>query len=406
MVATALIVLLLTSVVIVGPDEMVVIERLGRTVGAEQAAVLDSGIHLKWPYPIDTTYRAPVRRISELVVGEAKEEDANSKRAILWTEEHEFIPELMLIVGSPKGSVGDTETSLPATAHQDASNTDKLDTPVSLLKVSVPIEYRIKDIHDFLYHHADPVKALECVAYQFLSEYAASVDMNVLMGPGREAFNQQFHQRLQRRLDEPDLDLGIEVVFTGIRGAHPPAEGGVAKAFAETISALNKQAATINAAEGEALKILTAVAGSKQRAEELDAAIVAREKLSADRETDPAKVREAEPPIEQLISGDPAKGIAPLSGAAATKIEEAKGQATAMISDAAGKVRAFATEVAAYEAAPTLYKQRKILEMYGGISEIRKFLIVGNPLDVIVIYKTEEEGGLDRVLKNATEEKK
>jgi len=95
-----------------------------------------------------------------------------------------------------------------------------------------------------------------------------------------------------------------------------------------------------------------------------------------------------------------------LSGAAATKIEEAKGQATAMISDAAGKVRAFATEVAAYEAAPTLYKQRKILEMYGGISEIRKFLIVGNPLDVIVIYKTEEEGGLDRVLKNATEEKK
>lgn len=406
MMVTALVILLLTSVVIVGPDERVVIERFGRPVGQPQTAALDSGIHLKWPFPIDMTYRAPVKRISELVVGEAKEEDENIRRPILWTEEHEFVPELMLIVGSPKKTASDDDESSSPAPTVRAAATDKLDTPVSLLKVSVPIEYRIKDIHKFLYRHVDPVKTLESIAYQFLSEYAAGVDMNVLMGPGRETFNRQFHDQLQRRLDEPDLDLGIEVVFTGIRGAHPPAEAGVAKSFEETVSALHIKAATINAAEGKAVKILTAVAGSTQRAEELDAAILAREKLSADREATPAELQEKEINIEQLFAGDPAKGIAPLSGDAATQIEDAKARATAMVAEAANKARAFATEVAAYQAAPTIYTQRKILQMFEGIGEVRKFLIVGNPLDVILIYKTEEEGGLDRVLRDATEEKK
>ena len=100
------------------------------------------------------------------------------------------------------------------------------------------------------------------------------------------------------------------------------------------------------------------------------------------------------------------KRIAPLSGAAAALIERAKGKATEVISNASNKVRAFSTEVAAYEAAPRLYKQRNILETFEGISEIRKFLIAGDPSDVLLIYNTNEEGGLDAVLREAVDEGK
>ena len=401
MVATFIAVLGLTSVVIVDSGEQVVVERFGRILGG-RAAVLEPGIHIKWPFPIDISYRAPSKRISEIVLGEAEENEEHAHQAILWTEAHEFVPELLLLVASPKDE-GDTEsTAANAAPAEDITDIGGESVAVSLLEVSVPIEYRIKDIRKFLYRHLHPIKVLEAIGYQYLSDYAASVDLDELMGPGREAFNRRLHGLLQKRLDQPDLDLGIEIVFVGIRGAHPPAKDGVAKTFQAVVSAQVNRGAMIGAAESKAMRILTAVAGSKHRADELDAAIVARDALHVDSKADPQAIKEAAQRVEDLLVGNAVKRIAPLSGNAAALIEEAKGRATEMVSVASNKARAFATEVAAYEAAPQLYKQRKRLEVYEGISEIRKFLIVGDPSDILLIYNTKEQGGLDAVLKEAT----
>jgi len=62
--------------------------------------------------------------------------------------------------------------------------------------------------------------------------------------------------------------------------------------------------------------------------------------------------------------------------------------------------------VAAYTAASALYTQRKILEVYAGIGDIRKYLIVGDPKNVIIEYQTAQEGGLDRVLSEGLEAEK
>ena len=411
-VVTCVAVLGLTSVIIVDSGEQVVVERFGRVLGGATAK-LEPGIHLKWPFPIDIVYRAPSNRISELVLGEAEEHgehDEHAGRAILWTEAHDYVPELLLLVASPKDQ-DDTEPLPSSDGDWSDGETDGASesVAVSLLEVRVPIEYRIKDIRKFLYRYQEPVKVLESVAYQYLSDYAASVDLDELMGPGRAGFNRRLHEQLQARLDQPDLDLGINIVFVGMRSAHPPARDGVADTFQAVISAEIKKGAMVGVAESEALRILTAVAGSKRRADELDAAIVKRDELRALPNPDAKnskELREAEQSVEDLVMGNPIKRIAPLSGAAAALIEEAKGKATGVISNASNKVRAFATEVAAYEAAPRLYKQRKILEKFEGISEIRKFLIVGDPSDVLLIYNTNEEGGLDAVLKEAIDDGK
>lgn len=396
MVVTLMVIVALTSLVVVNADEQVVVERFGRLVRTP-TEVLSPGVHFKWPYPVEVTQRAPVKRISELVVGEATEpDDEAGHKAILWTEAHDFVPELMLLVASPQ--------LIPMNAPGPGTLPVRSESvAVSLLMVSVPLEYRIKDIKKYLYTYDEPLKLLECVAYRHLCNYAASVDIDQLMGSGREAFNERLQQLIQASLDE--LDVGIEVVFAGIRGAHPPATEGVAAAFQAVVSAQTDMAAMIHAAQGQAQRILITVAGTESHAQALDETIRLRDRVHAEPAGDPRDLVAARARVEELLVGAPEKNIAALSGAAAARIAEARATASKMVSGAQTKVRVFNTEVAAFQSAPTLYKQRKMLEVYQGLDSVRKWLIVGNSQDVIIEYETLEEGALDRVLQEGVQKK-
>lgn len=401
---TCAIVLALSSIVVVNADEQVIVERWGQPLG-DPPIILGPGLHLKMPFPMDVVQRAPVRRVDELVIGESSEDGPDHEdEAILWTEAHDFVPELMLLVGAtPDKTVGsDAPPSAPKDASADSAgaNTAGKSVPVGLLMVSVPIEYRIKDLRKYLYTYAEPEKIMEQLAYQFLSDYAAGVDIDALMGPKRSELNQTLKVSLQERLDA--MDTGIEIIFAGLRGAHPPAKDQVAEAFLEVITAQTNKVATINAAEGEAHRILTAVAGTSVRAKTLDAAILKFRKIEADGSSTPEQVAEAKQQVENLLMGDPFQGISPLSGEAAKQIGEARAASSLRIAAAATKVRAFSAELAAYQAAPDLYVQRRLLEPYEAISAVRKYMIVGDPKTVIIEYETEKQIGLDRILQDDT----
>lgn len=380
-------ILLLTSIVVVDADERAVIERFGRRVG-DSADVLTPGFYLKWPYPVDIVRRAPVARVDELIIGEAVGRDAGNE-AIVWTDEHESLPHLMLVVATPHRDQLSARRGEPSDA-EEAHVTESV--AVSLLMVSVPIEYRVKDLAKFLYHYADPKKILEVVAYQYVSDYAASVDVDELMGPGREMFNREFRRRLQERLDE--LDTGIEIAFVGLRAAHPTSKRNVAAAFERVVASQTEMAAMIRRADGEAQRILTAAAGSAARADELDDAIRLRDGLVPNS----PEWKSASRRVEALLLGDPEAGLAAVSGQSAQLIAEARARSSRMTADAATKARVFETEVAAFAAAPTLYRERRMLDIYAGLNAVRKYLIVGDRSNVIVEYETAKEAGLDEVL--------
>lgn len=391
MVFTAFIVLLLSGFVVVDASEEAVVERFGKPVQTDED-ILEPGVHLKWPYPIDKVLRAPVSQIGELVIGEATEDDhEHAHEAILWTEEHDFVPELMLVVASPK-----SEEVQALELESDAADETTHSVAVSLMMVSIPIEYRIKDIKKYLYKFAEPIKLMEMVAYQYLSDYAAGVDIDVLMGSGRETFNQELTFLIQKRLDQ--LDVGIEIVFVGIRGAHPPAENSVAAAFQSAIASQTKMLATINGANGKSREILTSIAGTESRAKKLDKAIRATDRLQSAEQIDPEALEKAEERVNDLLMGNPNKGIPPLSGEAAAMIANARANASKMISAAATKARVFKTELVAYQTAPELYIQRKNLAAIRDIDDIRKYLILGDITKVIIEFDTSTNSGLDQVL--------
>ncbi len=404
MAGTCFIVLLLSSIVIVNADEQVIVERLGQPLG-DPPTILDPGLHFKLPFPVDLVQRAPVRRIEELVIGDATEDGpAHEGEAILWTKAHKFVPELMLLVGYTPGERSDSEptpiTQQPTPAKWADDDHEGRSVPVGLLMVSVPIEYRVKDVRKFLYNYIDPEKVMEQVANQFLSDYAAGIDLDALIGPKRTEINKRLETTLQERLDS--LDTGIEIIFAGLRGAHPPAENKVAESFLEVITAQTTKVATISAAQGEAHRILTTVAGTSRAAKVLDEAILKFRKLEADKNPPPDAVADAKQRVEDLLLGNRVKQIAGISGEAAKQIGEARAHASMRIAGAAAKVRAFSAEVVAYEAAPNLYVQRKLLEPYAAIGSVRKYMIVGDPTNVIIEYETEKQIGLDRILQDDT----
>ncbi len=397
--------LAMTCVVFVDADEQVVVEHFGQR-GEGSRGILSPGLHFKWPYPVDVVYRSPVKRVREIVIGEAEEEEdehghahghahGHDEGAVLWTEAHEFVPELMLLVASPKSST--EQERVQRTATVAAADGMGESVAVSLMMVSIPIEYRIKNIRQYQNRYEDPEKVMQSVAYQYLTDYAAGVDIDQLIGPGREAINNELQGRIQERLDA--LDLGIEVVFAGIRDAHPPAKSKVAAAFQSAISAQTRMAATINAARGRARKILTDAAGTEARAIALDDAIKARDR----QERSTPEYAEAGHRVAELLNGNAETGIAPISGQAAATLAAARGAASERISREAAKAFTFGTQLAAFRAAPELYRQRKKLEVYSAMGDIRKYLIVGNPANVMIEYDVAREAGMDQVLSEGVE---
>jgi regulator of protease activity HflC (stomatin/prohibitin superfamily) len=271
---------------------------------------------------------------------------------------------------------------------------------MALVMISVPVQYRIKDITKYLSVSHDPRSLVESVAYQQLSEYAASVNLDRLMGPDRDTFNHEFREILQRRLDQ--LDMGVEAAFVGLQEVHPPAKDNVAAAFQGVVSAETRMYATIRAAAGAARKMLTAVAGTEARAVLLDDAIRERDRA----EPGTAEHREAEARVMDLMMGDAEKHIPPISGDSAVRIAEARIEAATRVSEAASKALTFGAQLAAYRAAPALYGERRFLEIFEGLETVRKFLIVGDRSNVTIEYETTRQAGLDQVLGEGLEAEK
>lgn len=377
--------IILSSVVIVDADERVFVERFGRLVQPPDQP-LSPGLHFKWPWPIDAVQRARVEQIRSLTIGQAASEEATEKvegrerlKAILWGEEHKFNTEMMLVVASPELTRFD---SVDAGAGERRGKA----VAVGLLMVSVDIQYTVHDLYNYLYRYRDPERLVEAIAYQVLSDYAAGVNIDEFLGPGRTTINVRLHDILQRRMDE--LKSGISIKFVGLQEAHPEAE--TAKAFQEVVKAEREKENVIANARNKAGVILTGVAGSAWQATALDEAIRAMD--AADRnpdssEEDKASARDR---VDELLVANAALG-----GEAAQRILGKKSEALEMVTDARRELALFEAEVAGYTAAPQLYKLRKYLEvlMDQHVKDSRKFVVVAHPDKRVIIELEKEERG-------------
>lgn len=232
-----------TVFVFIGPGEQGLIERFGRPISRE---ILEPGLHVKMPWPIDRVFRERTREIQSFNVGFVPDGDKEEK-TVLWTVPH-YKEEFNLLVASRDRSVLAGSTN--ATAEGGA--------PVDLLTVSIPVQFQIKDLRAWAYKHTNASNLLEKVATREVVKYLVGVDVFDLMSKGRGKAAEELKALIQAKADE--LELGVEIVLVGLQDVHPPVK--VARKFEEVTGARQEAEATLRQAEGYAARTL-AMAGAE-----------------------------------------------------------------------------------------------------------------------------------------------
>jgi len=358
---------LLSCVVVVAPDEEAIIEHFGNpTTKAGEVRSVGPGLAIKWPWPIDIAYKHRTKMISEISIGFVHKIDPETKeiqrQPLLWGQAH-YEKEYQLLVASEQ-SAGPVAGAVP----------------VSLVIAAVPVQYRIKDLYSFVYGHNEPEKVLEYICYRELTKFAASAKIEVdeqtdpersLLRAGRTEARSILTKRIQKAADEEGL--GIEIVFLGLQGIHPPTE--VAEDYQKVISAVQKAQALILKAQTQRNSDLSALVGSVEEADELfNLAVQYRQAEDAN------LVEETE-----RIGNELDDAFAQAKGQIFNMLREAQSYAfeNATLAQATGE--RFAGQLKAYKAAPEIYMHEQRLAMLEqALSKIRKYIVVADQDDTQV----------------------
>ncbi len=218
-----------SMIVVLGPDEEAILERFGNPYLSDgEPRVLTSGIHFKRPWPFDTVRRHPARRIRTLQIGFEKEPSAATPPLMVWTQPH-YLSEEPFIVASRD------------LMQQAQTDDEDLAVPVNLITVNLHVEYRVTNLYQYVYTHHDADEALRLTTRRALTRELASRDLLDLLGEDRQVAGQQLQERVQAAADT--MGLGLELLFVGLHGAHPPIP--VAPAFESVIGSLEERETSI-----------------------------------------------------------------------------------------------------------------------------------------------------------------
>lgn len=366
---------LASCIVVVEPSEEGIVERFGKPTTADgQVRHIGPGLHFKLPWPMDIAYRVPTKQVMDLHIGYVPKIDPNGavvqEMQLLWGRTH-YEKEYDLLVAADY-----TPVDVGVSPAEGA-------VPVSLVKVNMPVQYRIKDLRAFVYGHSNPARLLEAICYRELVRLASSANVEVdtargrsadnLFGAGRTKAKEVLMQRIQQAADEEGL--GVEVVFVGLQGIHPPPE--VAPDYQAVVGAVQAKQALVLEAEAEQNRTLSRVAGSVSRASKL--AELAGRYQKSQRKGDAGEVKRLGEKFDASLLNE-ARGeiFRILSEAQSYRF----GKAT--LAEATGK--RFAGQLQAYRAAPEIYKcEQRAVVLEEALKGIRKYVVAADPNDRQVI---------------------
>lgn len=381
--------LAISSVVVVEPHQQAVVTRFGKIVGEP----LNPGIHLKAPWPIGKVETYPVQRVHQVIVGSIKSL-VDSNTAILWTNKHSTEKEEYLVTAPTPLSTAN------AMSLSSIMNSPQSGTPgMSLIGAQITVQYRIANLKAALVAAQNPDRMLEAIAEREVAMYFATQTIDQLIGPERMKASESLRERIQVAADTTLQDamgkpqnLGLQILSVGFSAVHPPSESEVAATFHEQIGALQERQATIEKANQDATEIYATVAGTREQAIEIDAAISKLVTLKAEleqrRDKDAAKFAEQEKLVlkQESVIEDL---LASVNGKAAEVINQARAYRWQRAITERAKAERFKAELTAYEKAPSLYRTRRYLEVLSdGMGNSRR-IVLGSQTNEDPIFRLD-----------------
>jgi regulator of protease activity HflC (stomatin/prohibitin superfamily) len=216
------ILVLSTCFFVVEAGDQALLECFGKPMGED--GVVGPGLHIKPPWPISHTMHYHTERIQTFLVGAEPEKTETIAWAVGHANEQDF-----LVAGKANAQV---LTNQPANGASP---------PVSLLSVSIPVQYQITNLHNWAYKNEDPATLLTNIAEHEVVQYLAKADFDDLMSRGRGEASEALRQNIQQQADA--YEMGARIIFVGLEDIHPPTK--VAEIFEKVVGASETREAKI-----------------------------------------------------------------------------------------------------------------------------------------------------------------
>ncbi len=365
----------MSCVVIVPPQRQALVTTFGRV--DPETAVRDPGISFKAPWPFASARKYETSRVRSLRVGSLNDL-LRTGAAMLWTNQHTEGQENFLLTAPPLGADA-------AEAQQAGA------VSAGLIGGELVLQWRITDLLAYTSPDAAarPADYLDAVAESAFASYLTTKDIDTLLTSDRLDAAEELRQEIQQRV----AGMGIEVVYAGLYGLHPPQDAEVATSFLQVVNALLTQRTTVAEARRDRVATLSEVAGSVDQAVAIDDAIRQLESLpqGSDRRAG------LEAAVQELIDN--------AGGEAARVIAEARADRWRLALDEQARARSFAFEVDAFRRAPDYFKARTYFNTLAETLPQKRKIVTntdtGNELPLIRLNLEDETSGLDAFLGDA-----
>ncbi|MDB6064861.1 MAG: Band 7 protein [Pedosphaera sp.] len=315
--------LLSTCVVFIDAGQQAVLERFGSPVAGR--TVLEPGAHFKFPWPIEQVYRFPTEQIQTIDVGFVPDNSPTAGNTVLWTVSHTKEENFL---------VANRELILVEKATNGTTTVNRA-PPVSLLTVSIPVQFQITNLVSWLYNNEEPKELLTHIATREVVRFFVSVDLHEIMSSGRAGAATELRQRIQAEADRHQL--GATIVFVGLQDIHPPVK--VAPDYEKVVAAIHTKEANILAAEADAIR------------------------TNATAESQSFRI-----------------------------VSEAQSDRNRRVVDSMARAALFTNQLPAYMASPSVYMQRAYLQTFSrSVVNARKYILLATNTQDIIILNLEDK---------------
>jgi regulator of protease activity HflC (stomatin/prohibitin superfamily) len=313
--------ILSTTVVFVDAGEQAVLEHFGKP----SPIPLGPGAHFKLPWPADKVYHFRTEQIQSFAVGYTPDAQSESANTILWTVAHAK-EENFLVANRATATMAVTGTNDSAKAQA-----------VGLITVSIPIQFQITNVTDWVYKNSEPDALLQDLATREVIHYFAGVDLNDVLSQGRLQAADALRERIQNSANA--RSLGAKIIFVGLQDIHPPTASEVALTYEKVVGAEQTRLAKILEAEAGAIR-LSAVSGAQ----------------------------------------------------AFTVTNVADARRVQMVTSKFAEAALFTNQIPAFKAAPSVYRQRLYLQSFAAATKnARKYVLLTTNTSDVVIFNLEDK---------------
>jgi len=397
------VVLLLTTLVVVEPQEQAVRMRFGAPVGE----VYQGAPMLKLPWPIETAVVRDVNRVRDLPLGLVTKVKAGD--VLVWGEETAELDQnsnlFLVAAGSRPGEparAGAGVAAAPGSAEERAAT--EAAEEFAVVEADIVLQYRVRDreLDSFLGFSGDartrrsPLdmreRALKSIALREVTRALSTRKLDEVLSPPAEApLVDALATRIQKAFD--DAACGVEVVGLSIPRLRPPGkEGGK---FEELSIARQNGRRQLEDAQSTVNTTMSLLVGDIGLAAEVVRGIteLSRIEQEAKRSGDAALQRDADAlraRLEQALLDSRAQ--------AASVISNARAMRWTTLMDAQAISQDVLGQAPAWNAAPELYRTRRTMEaLADALAEVRvKYMILPDPNRVnIDIQMKEATSGLN-----------